>query len=248
MKILKEFTIAFVIEIIIVAFAPIVTSIICNNVYVLGIISTIALLLLVVLMLYSMSKPLNPSSYENIEKKLKTRYSIAIIDDEFGNRKTNIIDSFRKHFVGWDILFLKSVNDARMLEAYDIVIMDIFNANEMQGDTCGIFDDIYRLYPEKYVIAMSQNGCDCGEICRNKRANASLPKPMNSGKIDTDRLKSDIKKSIDQAFNELDNPMQYWESIKARYTEKEEINFARKRYASFILSHSNFKKKNWFSW
>ena len=119
------------------------------------------------------------------------------------------------------------------------------NANETQDDTLGIFEDIRRLYPEKYVVAMSQNSSECMSLCEEKHvANSSLPKPItNGGKIDYDKWKLEIKKKIDYAFEELDVPELYWNSISPKLNTEKERFFARDRFALFIKKHNNYKKK-----
>lgn len=250
MRFVKDFIVQLIIGVIIAALMPIVTALLSNNIVIVGIVAAIAIVLLFVLVVCLLLKSPDFSKYENTSTS-KTRYSILIVDDEFGSRKTRINESFRTYFDGWDILFLKTVNDARILEAFDIVILDILNANETQDDTLGIFDDVHHLYPEKYIVAMSQNSSECMNLCEEKHlANSSLPKPIiDGGKLDYDKWKSEIKKKIDFAFEELDLPGSYWSSICSRLSTTKERELAQHRYALFIQKHSNFKKKNgWLLW
>lgn len=221
---------------------------ISNSNIVFGIITSISIILLAIYIIYLWNKSPTPSEFEN-SSDARTRYSIIIVDDEFGNRRTRIEESFRSYFHGLDIQFLKSVNDARVLEAYDIVVLDILKAIDIREDTQGIFDDIHRLYPEKYVIAMSQNNSECISLCEEKhKANSSLPKPTTNGTVDIEKWKSEIQKKIDLAFTELDDPKTYWSSIKKRFsTNNKEVNLAYDRYISFLQKHNNFKRIRWFT-
>lgn len=245
---LRNNTVQLIIGVAASVIAAFLSKFLSNSDVVFGLVVAEAVILLAVYIIYLTNKTPNPSAFENTSTS-KTRYSIVIVDDEFGNRRTRINESFRKYFDGLDIQLLKSVNDARQLEAYDVVILDILNANEMRGDTHGIFDDIHRLYPEKYVIAMSQNSSECMSLCEKEhKANSSLPKPITKeGALDIEKWKSDIQDKINQAFSELDSPKSYWNTVEKKVQTGKEQNLARDRYVSFLQKHSNFKKSGFFS-
>lgn len=225
--------------------SPFITNWITDRTIVVVIVAAVVCLLWPLYMMRLIAKLPDPDKYENTSTENK-RYSVVIIDDEFAVRKTRAEDRFKKYFDGYDIQLLKSVNDCRLLEAYDIVVLDVFNANEMRGNTHGIFEDIKKNYPEKYVIAMSQNNSECRDLLDSKKAIATLPKPTNSnGERDVEKWMEETEKELKKSFDLLDVPKKYWEVLEGKYTSKKEKKYCKERYVAFLKRHRNFLRRRW---
>lgn len=247
MKFIKDFIIQLTVALFVTVAAPVLTGIFTDNAVVLAVVSVVAVAVLigVFILVYKASR--DPSRYEMVRKNItKNRYSIIVVDDEFGNRRARIEDSFRRYFHDYDILLLKSVNDIRLLEAFDIVILDYLGASDNRGDTDDIFKDIFKLYPEKYVVVMSQNSSKCKEICDRKNANSFLPKPVEDGKVVVVEWEKLLQSEIDKAFKELDDPESYWSVIQERSSTDQDRKHAQERYVDFLKKHSNFRIRKFF--
>ncbi len=244
-RVIKEFFLQLFIALIIAIILPVGTKFLTNNNIAVVVVSIIAGVSLICLVVRIFTAPKNPRSYEKNNSGLTSkRYSIVIIDDEFGDRRNTWMNDFRKFFEKYDILYLKSVNDVRLLEAFDIVILDYLKANDNRDDTDDIFKDLSNRYPEKYVIAMSTNSTKCKEIEDRGNANANIAKPINSsGKVDVNEWKHVIDIELEKAFHLLDKPEEYWNKIQEKMKSNQECDFARNRYIHFLENHSFFKLK-----
>lgn len=242
---MKDFGKQVVIALIASVLSPIITNLLTDGTLWVVVTASAVCLLWPFYLMHLNTKLPNPDRFENTSTENK-RYSIVVIDDEFAVKKTRAEDKFKKYFDGYDVQLLKSVNDCRLLEAYDVVVLDVFNANEMRGNTHGIFEDIKKYYPEKYVVAMSQNNLECKDLLDGKKAMAVLPKPTNSeGERDVQKWMEETEKELKKSFDVLDAPKKYWGMLEERFTTKKEIVFCKERYITFLKRHTNFRQRKW---
>ena len=246
-KLFKDFFIHLIVAMIVETVLPVLTALLTDNIttVIVAFVIVSVLTLVFVIVLYKVTR--DPSKYEIINKnKTSMRYSIAFVDNDLMDRRTRLEESFERYFHGYDILFLKTVNDARLLAAFDIVILDYLDASDNRDNTSHIFKDISKLYPEKYVVAMSINSSICSEIVKRGEANSTLPKPIREGKLDVEQWMKDVDREIQSAFDQLDNPKVYWNKIEEKQKTNQERTLALDRYILFLESHSNFKMKKFF--
>ena len=239
---MKDFGKQVIIAIIAGVLAPIITNWFTDSTLWVAIVAALVCLLWPMYLLRLNSKLPNLGKFENTSTENK-RYSVVIVDDEFAVKKTRANDSVKTYFDGYDLQLLKSVNDCRLLEAYDVVVLDVFNANEMRGNTHGIFEDIKKYYPEKYVIAMSQNNSECKDLFDSKKATATLPKPTNSdGERDVEKWMEETEKELKKAFDVLDFPKKYWSILEDKLPSDRDKAYCKERYVEFLRRHTNYRQ------
>lgn len=140
----------------------------------------------------------NSNSFEHFST---WRHTVLIVDD-----KETIISFIRKRLedIPCDIVYLKRLEDFRLVENFEIIISDILKCSPGNNATL-MLNTIKEKYPYKFVFAMSTTPAECEGL-----------------KIDGDIIEKDsmgvqyikiIKQTIMDCIHRLDEPKEYWESL-----------------------------------
>lgn len=167
------------------------------------------------------------------------RYSVVLVDDMFKNQST--LNLYRDRFTNYNICFLPSVSDIKMLVGFDIIILDIMGTGYRMGnkgnfgDVNAYLQELFREYPYKYIVAASTN---IGRLNQSDIVDNSyyrIPKVVNttdnSGKIDDEYFINSIKNALLEAFNLLDDPSKFWNDISRKISNSDNKNRVKRNYA-----------------
>lgn len=164
------------------------------------------------------SKRLNKKSLEsgfsfyglkNVNKNLK-RYSVVFVDDMFSNPAS--LNDFKDRFDNYNIQFLPSVSNIRLLTGFDVIILDIIGAGGVLGNTKPLIKEMFEICPYKYVIALTSNAGDLDDIkalCHVEQK----PSKQNTKRYN-EELAEKIRGLLGEAFELLDSPDDNWRVIE----------------------------------
>ena len=110
-----------------------------------------------------------------------------------------------------DIVYIKRLEDYRMVENFEIIISDILKCSPGDNATL-LLNTIKERYPYKFVFAMSTTPAECEGL----KIDGDIIQKENTGVQYINVIKSRIIESI----KKLDEPKVYWEYIEDTYLRK----------------------------
>lgn len=147
------------------------------------------------------------NSFESISA---WRHTVLIIDDS-----ANVIQRIRTRLKELpsdiDIVYIKRLEDYRMVENFEIIISDILKCSPGDNATL-LLNTIKERYPYKFVFAMSTTPAECEGL----KIDGDIIQKENTGVQYINVIKSRIIESI----KKLDEPKVYWEYIEDTYLRK----------------------------
>ncbi|NLI37337.1 MAG: response regulator [Bacteroidales bacterium] len=155
------------------------------------------------------------------------RYSIVLVDDD-----GNFRQRYKKLLKNYNIVILNGVDDPLILYGFDIIILDIINASSLLGhDACTIIEDLLRLKPYAYIIAISES-TDMVYKCKNElKVDCAICKK--------NYFDANLKEGIKEAFKLLDNPSQYWEHTEKKIKDPDLSEAYKLDYVNSLVSINN---------
>lgn len=147
------------------------------------------------------------NSFENMSA---WRHTVLIIDDNAKVIKDvrNRLNEFPSDV---DIVYMKRLEDYRLVENFEIIISDILKCSPGDNATL-LLNTIKERYPYKFVFAMSTTPAECEGL----NIDGDIIQKENTGVQYIKVIKSRIIESI----KKLDDPKLHWEQIENTYLKK----------------------------
>lgn len=187
--------------------------------------------------------------YERILQKSENhnnsqkRYSVVVVDDMFKNQST--LNKYRDNLSNYDICFLPAVLDINMLSGFDIIILDIMGTGYKMGDRGSHGDvnaymqELFNAFPFKYIIAAStdRERLRRQEIVGNSYETIAKVVVLNQNQktIDDELFIDAIRNAISKAFNFLDHPSVFWQTICTKVPQKTAQDAVKDRYIHYLF-------------
>lgn len=178
--------------------------VVCLLVFLLGVFTGI--------LIPSRPKKIELKRYRNRNEDLK-RYSIVVVDDLFDDTETQ--ESFMHQLSNYDVFCTSSVNSVKQLIGFDIIVMDIMGVSQYFTSGSTLIDDLFRLYPEKYLIAISSSNRELLNISKHVDDIVGKINATKSHEAIED-LTGKLSEKFRKAFKVLDNPQAYWDKIYSK--------------------------------